>query len=131
VEAGNFAELDGVDDEASVAVAGEPGAVLLVGGFVAIADVVGFDGGVAADVENGGEWGLDFFGEPEVGGDVEVRAGLEMDFFDDDGVVFEATCNGGMEVAAFGHGREAEHIEEFGLAAGAGFGIVKVGKSGG
>src|SRR5262249_4985033 len=50
VDAGDFAELQRVDDEADVAVVGEPEAVVLEGGLVAVAAAPG----VAADVEDRG-----------------------------------------------------------------------------
>ena len=49
----DLAEFEGVDDEADVAVAGEPVAVMLVGDLVAVADAVLCHVAVAADVEDG------------------------------------------------------------------------------
>src|SRR5207248_2780146 len=53
VDAGDLPQLQGVDDQADVAVAGEPHAVVLEGGLVAVAPAPG----VAADVQDRGQPG--------------------------------------------------------------------------
>ena len=93
----DFAELEGVDGEAGVAVAGEPEAVVVVGGFVAEADALFLHDAVAAEVEDGGEGFFGGgFGFVEVGGDVEAGAGLEVEAFDEDVGGVEGAGDGGL-----------------------------------
>jgi len=66
VDAFDLAELERVDDHADVAVAGEPGAVVLIEGLVAIGDAVLLLLAVAADVENGGELSFDRLGTEQI-----------------------------------------------------------------
>src|SRR5205823_5198123 len=123
MDAGNFTQLQRVDDQADVAVGGEPHAVILEGGFVAVASAAG----VAAEVENGGEFGppsltlraliglraLIRFGAVEVAGDVEARAALEVQLVDDDVVSLQRAGDGGVQGSLFGQRRETEHVEIF------------------
>ncbi len=105
VEADVFAVPDGVEDEAGVAVGGEPAGVGLVVPFAA--------GGMAADEDDGGEGGGGGVGgTPEVGSDAAVGEGLEMEFFD--GVVgaFEEAGDCRVERGAFGEWGEAEHLSQ-------------------
>src|SRR5207253_402783 len=101
MDAGDFAQLQRVDGQADVAVGGEPHAVVLEGGFVAIAAAAG----MAADVEDGGEFNRSLllrgltppaqfgFRAVEVAGDVEAGAALEVELVDDDAVALQSAGN--------------------------------------
>ena len=111
VDAGNLAKLERVEHEAHVAVAGEPGGVVLVGGLVAVADVPFFHRRVPADVQNGRGGLVEAFREVQVAGDVQVRARLEVQVLDDKGRVVELAGDGGVKVRALGQRVETEHFE--------------------
>ena len=88
VHGGDLAQLQRIDDQADVAVPGEPDAVRLVGHLVAVAAAAG----VAADVEDGGQLLalLDLGGAVEVAGDVQARAALVVQHLDDVAVALRA-----------------------------------------
>ena len=80
----DLAQLKRVDRQAGVAVAGEPGTVVLVVHLVAVADSVLLDPPVATDVENRRQGAAAFLGQVEIAGDVQTGAGLELEVFDDE-----------------------------------------------
>src|ERR1051326_5599032 len=80
MDGGDFAELKRVDHKTHVAVRSEPNAVMLEGGFVAIASAPR----MAADVESGREFDtvFDIFGQIEVASDIKMGTALEMELLD-------------------------------------------------
>jgi hypothetical protein len=112
MDALDFAELEGVDDEADVAIAGEPGAVMLVGNLVAVTHTVVDGRSVAAHIEDGGRRFFEGLGEVKVGGDIESREGLEVEIFDGKLRVINGAGDAGFERGTFRKGIEAEHFEE-------------------
>src|SRR5262249_39741852 len=79
VLAGHLAELERVDDEADVAVVGEPQPVVLKRRLVAVAAAAG----VAADVEDRRQLSLRLLRPVQVAGDIETGAALEVQLLDD------------------------------------------------
>ncbi len=113
----DFSQLNGVDEEADVAVAGKPDSVVLVVGFVATADAMDNYAAVATSVKDG--WGrlFEFLRTIKVGGDIEMREGLEVEFFHDDAVSFDSAGNDGMEWGSWWLRIQAEHFTELTLPA--------------
>src|SRR5207249_4644623 len=69
----DFAELERVENDADVAVFGEPRAVMLIEGFVAVRNVVLLHLRMAADIDDGREARFDLFGQIEICRHVEMR----------------------------------------------------------
>jgi len=117
VDGGDLTQLESIQDEADIAVSGEPDTVGLVGGFVAGAALEG----VTADIEHGGEplSGVGIGGAEEVGGDVEPGARLEVEILDQVTVALDGAGNRGVERSGLGQGVEAEHMEILSVAGGA------------
>jgi len=116
VDAFDLAQLQRVDRQAGVAIASEPGTVVLVVHLVAVADSVLLHPSVAADVEDGRQGLLACFvvvsGQVEIPGDVETGAGLELEVFDDEVRVVDSTGDDRLEWCFFRSRREPEHFEE-------------------
>ena len=124
VLAWQFTELDGVNRQADVTVAGKPSAVVLIVGFVAVIDSVDLHPAVPADVKNGGRRAVHFLWHVKVGGDVEAGAGLIVQFADLKLVVLHYTGDFGLERSAFGERVQSEHLME--LSAVFGFFVVPI-----
>lgn len=109
----DFAQLEGVNGEAGVAVACEPKAMMMIGGLVAEADAILLHGAMSTEVENGGErFGGRGLGFIEVGGDVEAGARLEVEAFDKHVFGVDGAGNGGEERGAIRERIETQHVEE-------------------
>ena len=110
VDAFEFAELDRVNDEADIAVPGEPGAVMLVVCFVAIIDAVNLHATVPANVEDRRRGGGEILGYVQVAGDVQAGAGLKVKVAHLELVVLHRACDGGLQRRAFRQRIEPEHF---------------------
>ncbi len=112
VDAFDLAQLQRVDRQAGVAIASEPGTVVLVVHLVAEADPILLDATVAADVENRRQGAGVLFGQVEIPGDVETGAGLELEVFDDEVGVVDSAGDDRFEWCLFRSRREPEHFEQ-------------------
>jgi hypothetical protein len=108
----DFAELEGVHNQAGITVAREPNAVMLVGDFVAIADSILDDGPVPAQIQDRRQGLVDFFGQVEVGRDVKAGQGLKVEVLDHKIFALDFPGDFGFQIAAWRQGIEAEHLEQ-------------------
>ena len=67
---------------------------------------------VPADVEDGGGGLVEVLGDVEVGGDVEAGAGLEVELFDEEGGLIDASGDGGRQVCLLGRRPQPQHLRE-------------------
>ena len=112
VLAANLAELHGVDDEAGVTVPRVPHAVVLIARFVAHANAVFHDIGMAADVEDGGQRFVHLGRQVEIGCDVKSRHGLEVQLFHHVAVAFQLAGLGGLKRRFFRQGGQPHHVKQ-------------------
>ncbi len=106
---GDLAQLQRVDHQADVAVPGEPDAVRLIGGLVAVAAAAG----VSADVEHGRQPlpGLHLRRPIEVARDVQPRPALVVEHVDHEAVALERPGDGGLQRRLLRLGAQAQHVE--------------------
>ena len=112
VGGGDLAELEGVEDEADVAVAGEPQAVILEGGLIAVAAAAG----VAAEVDDGRMPRAGGGGRraPQVRRHVQAGDALVMQILDDEAIPLVPARDGRAERRPRRQRIEPEHEEVFG-----------------
>jgi hypothetical protein len=113
VQALDFAELERVDDEADVTIAGKPRAVVLIRHLVAVAHAVTDDGPVAAHVKHRWRRLRRVLRQVQIGCDVKARERLEVEVLDGEVFMLQTSRCGGLEVGARGQRVEAEHLREF------------------
>ena len=108
----DLAELERVNRETGVSVFREPGAVMLVGRFVAVTDAIDLHAAVTADIEYRREGAILFRGAVKVGRDVKFGAGLEGKVFDDDSFALDRTRDLRLEIGSGRERLQAEHFKE-------------------
>ena len=108
VNAGHLAELQGVDDQAHIAVRGEPHAVVLKGRFVAVAAAAR----MPADVKHPRQLLLrERVGKKQVARYIEAGLALEVQLFHRERVALQLTSHRGFERCLVRLWPQAEHIE--------------------
>lgn len=109
MDALDLPKLNRIDRHADVAMLGEPERVVLIMSLVPQADSIRLHLSMAADVENGRQWGLHPFGAIEVGGDPESRLRLEGQPFNDHLIDFEMSLVYWGQWRFLGPGIEPQH----------------------
>ena len=122
----DLTQLQSVDRQAGVAVAGEPAAVVLVVHLAAVADPVLLDLAVAANIEDRRQAALVFFWQVKVAGNIQPGARLKLNFLDREIRVIGPTGDDRFERCPGRPGREPEHFEKlFAILAPPGLPIVQ------
>jgi len=100
----DFAKLDGVDQQTNVAVAGKPGAVMLVASLVTATHAISDDTGVAADIENRWSGFLQLLRQVEIRRDIDPGQRLKVEFFDRELFLLQLAADDWLQVGALRHG---------------------------
>ena len=98
---------------------GEPRGMGLIDGFGAVGDGPARNAGVAAHVEDSRSATREVFRQVEIGGHVDARARLEVEFLHDDFGMLEPTDDGRAQIGALRPWSKTEHFLELGLERGA------------
>ena len=106
-----LAHLQRVNDKANVTVPREPGCMMLVADFIAVANAVLLDRPVTANVENSWYGLVEVFWDVKVARYIECRSGLIVNFLDDELIVLDLTGDNGFEVGLFRKRLKSEHLE--------------------
>ena len=112
VDALDLAELQGVDDEADVAILSEPRAVMLIRNFVPVTHAVLDHWPVTANVEDcRGGFGQ-VFRQIKIRGDIKSGQRLEVKFLDLERVGFNLTGDNRLQICLLRKGPKAEHFKQ-------------------
>ena len=112
VDAFDFTHLQLVDCQADVTVAGEPAAVMLVVGFVPVADAVLFHSSVSADIENRRQLFGAIFGDIQVAGDIQTGPRLEVQILDAEFIMLDSAGHHRLQRRSFRQRVQREHFEQ-------------------
>ena len=112
MDALQFAELDRVDRETDVTVAGKPCAVMLVMSLVAVIDTADLHPAVAADVKDRRGGSGEFLRDIKIAGDVQTGAGLVVELAHLEFVVLHHAGDLHLQRRAFRERIEPEHLAE-------------------
>ena len=112
VYAFDFAKLQSINDQAVVAIASEPGTVIVVVRLIAKTDAVLFDLAVSADIKNRGERLVGDLWSIKIARHVQAGQGLKMNSFDNEFCFVDRSFNHRFK-RRFGRTRaQAKHIEQ-------------------
>src|SRR5262245_33627782 len=107
MDALDFTQLYGVEDQTDVAIPREPGPMVLVGCLIPTANPVGDHGGMTANIKHRWQRLFDSLGQIEIGCDIEARQRLKMKLLHAKRVLLECACDNGLQVSLRRHRVEA------------------------
>ena len=111
VDSFDLAQLKRVDRQTDVAVASEPGSVVLIVSLVTVADAVLFDSPMAADVKDCRQlFAAGLLRSIKIARDVEPRARLKMQILDNEFVMLDCARDLGLQRRLLRQRVEAQHL---------------------